>query len=192
MSQLRRTLTLLAFVVSSSACSDTPPTSPQNVLAPSPLIEIAVTPDPTLVTFNAASCTLTNSFTGALSCNWNISNPSLNSLNLWAQAILTVNYDCVNPHNGRIASSEQRDLETIRQFFGVSSATLTGTNVALPQALLPTNLRGQDKKLNACKGNGVPMSLVYSLTYWDVSVITTSGTQRFSCFASDNRLGCLT
>ena len=193
MSQLRSTLTLLAFVVSSSACTDTPTSpEPENLLTPSSLISIAVTPDPTLVTFNSASCTLTNSFTGAVNCSWNISNPALNSLNMWAQVVLTVSYDCVNPHNGRIASSEQRDIETFRQFFGVSDATLTGTNVPLPQALLPTNLRGQDKKLNACKGNGVPVSLVYALTYWDVSVITTSGTQRFSCFASDNRLGCFT
>ena len=191
MSQLRRTLTLLAFVVSSSACSDTP-TSPETFVSPSSLISIAVTPDPTLVTFKSASCTLNNSSTGAVTCSWNISNSALNSLNMWAQVILTVSYDCVNPHNGRIASSEQRDIETFRQFFGVSDATLTGTNIPLPQALLPTNLRGKDKKLNACKGNGEPTSLVYSLTYWDVSVVTTSGSQRFSCFASDNRLGCFT
>jgi hypothetical protein len=127
-----------------------------------------------------------------VSCSWNISNPGLNSLNLWAQAVLTVNYDCVNPHNGHIASTESRQLETLQQYFGVSAATLTGTNVGLPPTFLPTDLRGHDKKQNACKGNGVPMSLSYSLTYWDVSVITTTGAQRFSCFASDNRLGCFT
>lgn len=191
MSQLRRALTLLAFVVSSTACSDTP-TSPDNLSTPSSLIAISVTPDPTLVTFNSASCTLTNAAAGLVSCSWNISNPGLNSLNQWAQAILTVSYDCVNPHNGHIASSEQRELETLVQRFGQTGATLTGTNVALPATFLPTNLKGQDHKQNACKGNGVPMSLSYALTYWDVSVITTTGTQRFSCFASDNRLGCFT
>jgi len=187
----RKCLAVAMLAVVAAACSDTP-TSPDNVLTPRSLITISVTPDPTLVTFNSASCTLTNSSTGAVSCSWDISNPAMNSLNLWAQAVLTVNYDCVNPHNGHIASSEQRDLETLVQVFGQSGATLTGTNVALPATFLPTNLKGQDHKLNACKGNGVPMSLSYTLTYWDVSVITTTGAQRFSCFASDDRLGCFT
>jgi len=180
---------MLALVV--MACSDTP-TSPDNLLTPRSLITISVTPDPTLVTFNSASCTLTNAGAGIVTCSWDITNAAANSLNLWAQAILTVNYDCVNPNNGRIASSETRDLETLVQVFGQSSTSLTGTNVALPATFLPTGLKGKEHKNNACKGNGVPMSLSYSLTYWDVSVITTTGTQRFSCFASDDRLGCFT
>jgi hypothetical protein len=187
----RELLAAAMFAFVATACSDAP-TSPENALAPRSLITISVTPDPTLVSFGLTTCALTNSASGAVSCSWNINNPGLHVLNLWAQAVLTVNYDCVNPKNGRIASSEQRDLETLVQFSGVSDALLVGSNVALPATFLPTDLKGQDHKLNACKGQNVPMSKVYSLTYWDVSVITTSGQQRFSCFGSDNRLGCFT
>ena len=179
---------MLALFV--AACSDAP-TSPREITASS-LIAIAVTPDPTLVTFNVASCALTNVSAGIVTCSWDITNSAANSLNLWAQAILTVNYNCVNPNNGHIASSETRDLETLVQLFGQTSTSLTGTNVVLPATFLPTGLKGKLHKDNACKGNGVPMGIQYTLTYWDVSVITTSGTQRFSCFASDNRLGCFT
>lgn len=191
MLHLGRMLSALGVAGAIAACSDAP-TSPAQLDGPRSLVQISVTPDPTLVTFNSASCSLTNASTGAVSCSWNISNPALNSLNLWAQAVLSVTYDCVNPHNGRVASTEQRDLETLQQYFGVSDASLTGSNVALPLTLLPTDFTGNQKKLNACKGNGVPMSITYSLAYWDVSVITVTGAQRFSCFGSDNRLGCFT
>ncbi len=190
MIHLRRTLAGLTMLGALSACSDSP-TSPE-LPGPRSLITISVTPDPTLVTFNSASCSVTNASTGAVSCSWNISNTGLNSLNLWAQAVLRVSYNCVNPNNGRIHSSEQRDLETLQQYFGVSDATLVGSNVALPPPFLPTDLTGNQKKQNACKGNNVPMQITYSLAYWDVSVITVTGQQRFSCFASDNRLGCFT
>jgi hypothetical protein len=193
MNPSRTWLAAAMLVLLVSACSDAPTSPIQAIQAtPASLISISVTPDPTLVTFNSASCTLTNANVGNVSCSWNISNPAANSLNLWAQTILTVTYDCVNPHNGRIASSETRDLETLIQFFGQTSTTLTGTNVALPPPFLPNDFKGKEHTQNACKGNGVPTGIHYSLTYWDVSVITTSGTQRFSCFASDNRLGCFT
>jgi hypothetical protein len=184
-----RVCAFLLGVAVITACQDSP-TEPQ--LTRSATIDIAIDPDPTLVTFNSASCSLTNASTGAVSCSWNISNPAQHSLNLWTQAVLTATYNCVNPHNGRIASTEVRELETIQQSFGVSAPTLSGSNVALPLPFLPTDLTGRQKKENACKGNGVVVALSYALSYWDASVITTSGTLRFSCFASDDRLGCFT
>ena len=190
MINLRRAL-LASSIALVAACGDTA-TDPLTLDDPRSIIDIAVAPDPTLVTFNSASCSVTNSVLGRVSCSWNISNPAEHSLNLWVQAILTATYNCVNPHNGRIASTEQRELETLQQYFGVSSPTLSGTNVALPLPFLPTDYRGQLKKQNACKGNGVVVALSYALEYWDVSVITTAGTQRFSCFASDDRLSCFT
>src|ERR1044071_2195963 len=113
----RKCIAAVMFALVAAACSDAP-TSPGNALTPSSLISISATPDPTLVTFNSASCALTNAAAGIVTCNWNITNAAANSLNLWAQAILTVNYDCVNPNNGRVASSETRDLETLVQLFG--------------------------------------------------------------------------
>ena len=190
MIQLRRVLAVLTVGMTVASCSDAP--SGPELRGPLSLIDISAVVDPTLVTFNSASCTLTNANVGNVSCSWNITNAAANSLNLWAQTILTASYNCVNPNNGRIASSEERNLETLVQFFGQNSTSLTGTNVALPPPFLPTNFKGQDHKQNACKGNAVPIGIHYTLTYWDVSVITTSGTQRFSCFASDDRLGCLT
>lgn len=173
-----------------AACSDSP-TSPANVIG-SPAFDVgAAVFDPTLVTFNSASCTLTSSATGIVNCSWNISNAAENVLNLSAEAFLDVTYDCVNPKNGRVQSSETTQMRTFRVFSGVSSPTLTGTNEALPWLILPTDFAGSLKKQNACKGNHVPLNAVWTLTYWDVSVITTGGTtQRTSCAASDNRNGC--
>ena len=191
MINLRRALLVSSIGAVVTACSETP-TDALTLDAPRSIIDIAASPDPTLVTFNSASCSVTNAANGAVSCSWNIGNPAQHSLNFWAQAILTATYNCVNPHNGRIHSTEQREFETLRQEFGVSTPTLAGTNVALPLTFLPQDLTGRQKKLNACKGNGVVVALSYALEYWDVSVITTTGTQRFSCFASDDRLSCFT
>ena len=191
MIRLGRIVAPAVFAALALACSESP-TSPAEIRGPQNLIDISAIVDPTLVTFNSASCSLTNAGAGIVSCSWNISNPAQNSLNMWAQTVLTASYSCVNPNNGRVASTEQRDFETLIQFFGQTSATLTGTNVALPVPFLPTGLKGQEHKQNACKGNAVPMGIQFSLTYWDVSVITTSLPQRFSCFGSDSRLGCLT
>ena len=181
------TLSVSVFIIS---CTEAP-TTPN--MSPSPATpQFVITPDPTLVTFNSASCTLTSASAGFVACSWNISNPAGTLLNLNVQAILTASYDCVNPHNGRIASSEQRDLSTLVQQFSVSSATLTGTDVSLPPTFLPTENTGKFKKENACKGNQVVQNLSYSIAYWSVSVITVGTTLRQSCFASDNRDGCFT
>ena len=185
----RRAAMVLCTMIFAGACQDSPtaPASPA-----SSDVSFLIVPDPTLVTFNSASCTLTNATAGFVSCGWNISNPAATTLNLNVQAILTASYDCVNPHNGRIASSEQRELSTLRQFFSVSSTTLAEASLALPPTFLPTQNTGKFKKENACKGNQEVQSLTYSLTYWSVSVITVGGTLRQSCFASDNREGCFT
>ena len=184
----RRAAMVLCTMIFAGACQDSP-TAPASRASD---VSFLIVPDPTLVTFNSASCTLTNATAGFVSCSWNISNPAETVLNLSVQAILTASYDCVNPNNGRIASSEQRELSTLTQQSGASAPTLTGTNVALPPTFLPTDNRGKLKKENACKGNQEVQSLSYSLTYWSVSVIAVGGTLRQSCFASDNREGCFT
>ena len=184
----RPVVTMCAMLILAS-CADNPAVPASS---PSTDVSFVITPDPTLVTFNSASCTLTSASAGFVACSWNISNPAETLLNLNVQAILTASYDCVNPHNGRIASSEQRDLSTLVQQFSVSSATLTGTDVSLPPTFLPTENTGKFKKENACKGNQVVQNLSYSIAYWSISVITVGGTLRQSCFASDNRDGCFT
>ena len=191
MTSLQRCFIMLSGLALITACQDVP-TSPSELVPAPSAPRMAITPDPTLVTFNSASCTLISSSTGSVHCSWDISNPAENNLNLAVQASLQASYDCVNPHNGRIASSEVRDLGTIYQQSGVSSTSLTGTDVALPLPFLPTDYQGSMKKLNACKGNGVVENLTWSLTYWEVSVSAIGGTLRQSCFALDNRNGCYT
>jgi hypothetical protein len=189
MISIRRAVAPLVAVGLTIACSEAP-TAPQADLRLSHVIIQAV--DPTLVTFNSASCTLASASTGQVSCSWNISNPDANVMNLWAEGILVVNYQCVNPKNGRIASSEQREISTLQQFFSVSATSLTGSNSLLPLPNLPNDLRGKQNRENACRGNGEPQGMTWRLDYWDVSVITVGGIQRFSCAASDNRNGCFT
>jgi hypothetical protein len=189
MSSLSRVCALAIGMCVMSACQDSP-TAPD--LQSASTIGIAIVPDPTLVTFNSASCAITNAAIGASSCSYNISNPAQNTLILSVEVLLTASYQCVNPHSGRIASTQTRELESIVQQFGLSAATLTGTNIALPPPFLPTDLTGKQKKENACRGNGVVHNLSYSIEYWDVSVVTVTGTLRASCFGSDDRFGCLT
>jgi hypothetical protein len=189
MMYVKRVLIVLSAAFAVTACQDSP-TAPVSSTLPD--VSYIIVPDPTLVTFNSASCSVTNASAGFVSCSWNISNPAATLLNLNVQAILTASYDCVNPHSGRIASSEQRDLPILRQFFSVSSTTLTGSNIALPPPFLPTDNTGKFRKENACKGNQVVQSLIYSLTYWQISVITVGGTLRQSCVASHGTEGCFT
>jgi hypothetical protein len=191
MTNLQRSLVILSGILFATGCQDSP-TAPTNFASPHSALGIAIAPDPTLVTFNSASCTLTDASTGAVSCSWDISNPNQTHLNLFTEAILEASYDCVNPHNGRIASSQVRDLLAIRPTAD-SVASITGSNVALPLPVLPTFYEGSQKKLNACKGNTVVQDLTWRLAYWDVLVASTEGTAaRQSCFGSDNRFGCFT
>jgi len=189
MISIRRAIVGLFTIGMVSACEDAP-TAPYSRLDFTP--QSIVTVDPTLVTFNSASCAMTNTSTGRVACSWDIGNPGSHVLNLWAEAFVTASYDCVNPKNGRIASSEARQLRTLHQSFGVSATSLTASNQQLPLVALINDYTGKMNKLNACKGNQVPQSVTWSLDYWDVSVITVAGTQRMSCFASDNTNGCLT
>lgn len=191
MTKLQRGLIILTGIAFMTACQESP-TAPDNFMPVPSTLRPSITPDPTLVTFNSASCTLASASTGAVQCSWDISNPAANNLNFSVEALLDASYDCVNPKSGRVASSQVRQIGTIIQQSGVSSTSLTGSNVALPLPLLPTDFAGQMKKLNACKGNTVVDNLTWSLNYWDVAVSAIGGTLRQSCFASDNRDGCFT
>ena len=187
----KRVLVMLTGLGSSPACQDSP-AGPESDYGAADGTSPAITPVPSLVTFNSASCTLTSASTGAVSCSWDISNPAQTSLNLWTEALLQASYDCVNPKNGRIASSEVREIWTARPESGISSPSITGSNVALPLPALVNDYQGSMKKLNACRGNTVVQNLAWSLEYWDVAVAAIGGTLRESCFGSDNRYGCFT
>jgi hypothetical protein len=191
MTKLQRGLIMLSGIAFMTACQDSP-TAPDNFMPPPSTLRPTITPDPTLVTFNSASCTLVSSAIGSVHCSWDISNPSANTVNLAVQVSLQASYDCIHPKTGRIATSEVRDLGTLYQESGVSSTSLTGTDVALSLPFLPTDYRGSMKKLNACKGNEVVQNLTWSMTYWEVTVTAIGGTLRQSCFAFDNRNGCYT
>jgi hypothetical protein len=187
---IKRVLAALLAASLITACQDSPAGPEGQTVVASP--RSTMIPDAGLVTFNSASCTLGNAATGAVSCNWDISNPNEHSMNLWAEVFINASYDCVNPKNGRVASNEQREVRTLIQFFGVADPSLTGSNVALPLPTLPSGNTGKNKKLNACSGSNVPQSLTWDVNYWDVSVITVAGSPLMSCFASDNRDGCFT
>jgi hypothetical protein len=185
----RRAAVVLCTMLVAGACQDSP-TAPS--ASPAADVSLLIVPDPTLVTFNSGSCSVTNAFAGFTSCSWNISNPSATLLNLSVQEILTATYNCVNPNNGRIASVEHRDLPVLVQFFSVNATSLTGTNTPLPPPFLPTENTGRFKKENACKGNQIVQALSYSISYWSITAVTVGGTLRQSCLASDNREGCFT
>ena len=187
---INRAVAVLVAICALTACQDSPagPDKAPDLKGPS----FAITPDPTLVTFSLTSCSLTSSATGAISCSWNISNPNETKLITSAEALLTASYDCVNPKNGRTASSQDRQIRTADQYPVDSATSLNGSNVAVAPPFLPTDYTGKMKKQNACSDHQVVTGLTWSLDYWQVSVITVSGTARMNCFASDNRNGCQT
>lgn len=191
MNSIKRIVVMASGIAFMTACQDSP-TAPLTRTPSLSVGRLAIVPDPSLVTYNSALCSLTDASTGAVSCSWDIGNPDANTLNFFAEALLQASYDCVNPKNGRVASSQVREIETLRGESGVSSSSLTGTNVALPLPNLPTDYTGSMKKLNACSGNSVVRNLTWSLEYWDVTVAALGGTLRQSCFGSDNRFGCFT
>lgn len=192
MIKLHRPLAVLLTVVVCGCEHSTAPLTRSTVSDRSVDITGVLPVDPTLVAFNSAACSMTNSANGAVSCSWDIGNPLEAVMNLTAEAFVIANYDCVNPKNGRIHSTEQKELRTYRQYTGVSAASLTGTNEALPLVALITDYRGALKKENACRGNAVPESISWGLGYWNISVVTVTGPVRMSCFASDDHDGCLT
>ena len=191
MKKLHRAMLATSAIVLTAACQDSI-TGPRSDATATAAPSFALTFDPDLVTYNSASCSLQSSANGAVACSWDVSNPNETSLVYWVQATLQVSYDCVNPKSGRIASSQIREAWTGVSQSGVSSPSLTGSGVSLPLPFLPTGYTGPMKKENACKGNTVATNLVWSLDYWEVLVSATEGTPRNSCYASDNRKGCLT
>ena len=191
MNSIKRIVVIVSGIALMTACQDIP-TSPLSRTPSQSVGRVAIIPDPGLVTFNSGSCSLTDASNGAVSCSWNLSNPDENTLNFFAEALLIASYDCVNPKNGRIASSQTREVGTAYGQSGVSSASLTGTDVALPLPALPSGYTGSQKKLNACNGNTVVQNLTWSLDYWDFAVAAVGGTLRQSCYGSDDRFGCFT
>jgi hypothetical protein len=193
-----RFATVAAAVFAVAACQEAP-TAPQSLaFEPNSARKTHWSDhDNTIVTFNSASCTLVNAATGSVQCSWDISNGP-NPFNVYPEALLDVTYNCVNPSNGRIASTSNRERWVWSN--GVEGIT-TGTSVETNHQLNPPNIwnsyTGKDKKFNACKGSQVVSITNTSMLYWDLYVDNWYDGQpwadyRYGCFASDARYECLT
>jgi len=139
------------------------------------------------VAFNSASCTLANSTTGEVRCSWDITNANGTSLDYWADAYMSITYNCLN-NTGQIRSSGTANVWTYLAYTSVTSTSITGTNQQLPTARPSNTGTGSSKKYNVCKGGQQLQITGYAMQYWDIYIETP--TER-ACLGSDDRYGCL-
>lgn len=201
MSFPRSILFLTATAGVLTAC-DSVPTAPENVTARDRGIAMTISTDPAfdpaLVSYNSASCTLQDASTGSVACSYDLGNPTGQSRDIYPGAYLRVSYDCVNPKNGRIASSASIEQSVYTWRLAVTETSISATDDPLPAPYIPANnYTGKDKKYNACKGSNVVSVTDISMLYWEIWIDNWYSGQpgadyRWSCYASDDRFGCVT
>src|SRR5215208_4176226 len=122
-------VTLLAACSESSTGPET--SAPQNSPAPATTPGFSATLPGTNATINSGSCTLVSSSTGEVRCDYAVSNPDGLLVNIYPEAQMSLDYQCVNPNTGRIASSGTGFRWTVKWIEGLTGTTLTGSNVQL-------------------------------------------------------------
>jgi hypothetical protein len=179
-----------------AACSESP-TNPDPETSSAGRPSLSVTLPGTNVTINSAACSLVSSSTGGVKCSYDVSNPDGLLMNIYPQAVLQVDYQCVNPSTGKIMSSSTMNRWTWGYHEGLTATSYTATDEALTNPALPSNYTRSNKKYNACKGKQTPVPTHYALAYWEVGVDNYYSGQpnadyRYVCLASQNWYGCAT
>jgi hypothetical protein len=173
-----------ALTIFLAGCSEAPTGPPATNIPHSPsLVATSITG----VSFNSASCTLVSSTTGEVRCSWDITNANGTSLDYWADAYMSITYNCLN-NTGQIRSSGTANVWTYLAYTSVTSTSITGANQQLPTARPSNTGTGSSKKYNVCKGGQQLQITGYAMQYWDIYIETP--TER-ACLGSDDRYGCL-
>jgi len=138
-----------------------------------------------------------SSSTGEVRCDYAVSNPDGLLVNIYPEAQMSLDYQCVNPNTGRIASSGTGFRWTVKWIEGLTGTTLTGSNVQLSTANLPNGYTKKNTKLNVCKKSQQLVITNYSMMYWDIFLDNWYSGQSYdqyksTCFGLDDRYGCET
>jgi hypothetical protein len=177
-----------------TACADTSTEPHSNSVSPGqPSLSVAL--PGTSVSLNSISCNLISSSTGEVRCSWDISNPEQIPLNIYPEAHLLIDYQCVSPNTGKIRSSGTSSRWTSLYYPGVTEANPSGSNVQLSSVVLPNGNTGRSAKYNTCKGNQTLVIQNYAMDYFDVYadngyVNQPSGEFAWACLGTDDRYLC--
>ena len=184
-----------AFVaLTLAACSETTTEPTTSRVSAQPASFSAALPG-TNVSINSLSCSLISASTGEVRCSYDITNPDGILINIWPEAHLTMNYQCVSPSTGKIQSTGVG----ARWAYAASTVTdvhPTADNLQLSTATLPNDYVRKDTRRNTCKGKQTLVITNYAMDYFDVYVDNWYDGQPaaeyvFGCLGSkDWGLGC--
>src|SRR5215208_7968928 len=101
---MKRLIAAAFVVLTLAACSETT-TEPNTSTVPTQPGSFSVAVPGTNVSINSGSCSLISASTGDVRCSYDIANPDGILINIWPDAHLYMNYQCVNSSTGKIQSS---------------------------------------------------------------------------------------
>jgi hypothetical protein len=165
---MKRTIAAAFVALTLAACSETT-TEPDTSRVPAQPASFSAALPGTNVSINSASCSLISASTGEVRCSYDIANADGVLINIWPEAHLVMNYQCVSPSTGKIQSSG------IGARWTAASSTVTdvhptANNIQLSMATLPNDYVGKDTRRNTCKGKQNLVITNYSMDYFDVWV----------------------
>ena len=181
-----------------AACSETstgPETGgPEKSPAPAAPAFSATIPG-TNVTITSGFCVQISTTTGEVRCDYSVSNPDGVLINIYPEAQLILEYQCVNPNTGKVASTGTSYRWENAWTEGLTGTTLTGSNVKLSTATPPNTYVKKYNKYNVCKGRQVVVVTNYTMLYWDIYVDNWFSGQaadqyNYTCLGLDDRYQC--
>ncbi len=176
----------VAFVaLTLAACSETT-TEPETSRVPAQPASFSVAVPGTNVSINSVSCGLISASTGEVRCSYDVANPDGILINIWPEAHVVMNYQCVNSSTGKIQSSGIGS----RWIYGnvtVTDVHPTAVDVQLSMATLPNDFVRKDTRRNTCKGKQTLVITNYAMDYFDVYVDNWYNGQP----AAEYAFGCL-
>jgi hypothetical protein len=190
---------LAAMLLAACSESSTAPeiSTPENGTPAPGAPSFSATMPGTNVTITSASCTQISTVTGEVRCDYDVSNPDGIMINIYPEARMNLEYQCVSPSTGKVQSTGTAERWAYAGFEGVTAIHPTGTNVKLSTATVPNTYVKKYNKLNACRGKQILVLTKSTMVYWDAYVdnwyIAQPGDQyKWTCLGSDDRYGCET
>jgi hypothetical protein len=165
---MKRIIAAAFVALTLAACSETS-TEPQTRTAPTQPASFSAALPGTNVAITSGSCSLLSASTGEVRCSYDIANPDGILINIWPEAHMIMNYQCVNPSTGKIQSSGVGSRWTAASWTG-TDVNPTANNIQLSTATLPNDYVHKDTKRNTCKGKQNLVITSYSMDYFDVWV----------------------
>jgi len=159
---------LLAACSESSTAPEASAPEPGTPSSPAPSFSAGL--PGTNVSISSGSCTQISTTTGEVHCSYNISNPDQIPLNIYPEAHMAIDYQCLNASTGRIQSTGKGYRWAWLYFEGVTDANPTGTDLKLGSAVLPNNNTGKYQKSNTCRKSQKLVITKYTMVHWDIWV----------------------